>query len=540
MEYGGFLLYLFRNMNKQQTIVFLHVLSVVLLGVGLISCDIISGSNDDHDFPVTIQAVRTFNAQNIKNYSWYSLTADLRYTGSHCLVYVDQTVPSSLSDAMVNEIGQEFDNKVYSIIHTYFGTEYDVDGNGKVILLLLDIQDGYVEGSGGYVAGYFDSTHMYSKETVPNSNEADMLFMDMYPGLLDAAGALDQIAYDSLKVTLAHEFQHLVSFSERVARMPTPKPQDTWINEGLSSAAEYLYLGSHIQWKIDYFNQKGEPGNLVTGYDPLNDANLWGQFFVSWGVWGDTLVNYATVYLFFQWLRIQGGGPDIYRPILIDSAIDAGAVVTAFSNNTGESCTWKDLFRTWLFANLLNNSTGWYGYKDQLNDGEGNVRYLYPRYFTSLDTNEMYDRGSPPPFDANGKAQLIAGDAVYVKLASALPIDDSPQLAYGSATLPAGAPKVGGSYAANEVLIAGNILKAADYYVYSTEVALLNPIGPTGVEINSSLLPPAGSWIPKAKSFSSKGTVSGRGGPYPIDALLGPSQPSETEARIPGVIQASR
>jgi hypothetical protein len=381
MEYGGFLLYFVRNMNKQQTIVFLHVLSVVLLGVGLISCNIILGSNDDHDFSVTIQAVRTFNAQNIENYSWYSLTADLRYTGSHCLVYVDQTVSSSLSDAMVNEIGQEFDNKVYSIIHTYFGTEYDVDGNGKVILLLLDIQDGYVEvSSGGYVAGYFDSTHMYSKKTKRNSNEADMLFMDTYPGLLNKEGALDQTAYDSFKVTLAHEFQHLVSFSERVARMPAPKPQDTWINEGLSSAAEYLYLGSHIQWKIDYFNQKGEPGNPNSKYSYLTDANLWGQYFVSWGAWGDPLVNSSTVSRFFPWPRMPGGGPDIYRSILIDPAVDAGAVVTAFNSKTGGSWDWKGLFRTWLFANLLNNSTGPYGYKNDLNDGEGNVRYLYPRF----------------------------------------------------------------------------------------------------------------------------------------------------------------
>ncbi|MBP7495912.1 MAG: hypothetical protein KA771_10485, partial [Spirochaetales bacterium] len=142
------------------------MLSYVLLGVGLISCDIILGGGDDDGSSITIEAVRTFNAQNIENYSWYTLTADLRYTGFHCIVYVDRTVSPTLSDELVKEIGEEFDNKVYSIIHTYFGTEYDVDGNKKVILLLLDIRDGYGEGSsGGYVAGYFDSTHMYSRET---------------------------------------------------------------------------------------------------------------------------------------------------------------------------------------------------------------------------------------------------------------------------------------------------------------------------------------------------------------------------------------
>ncbi|MBP7495319.1 MAG: hypothetical protein KA771_07475, partial [Spirochaetales bacterium] len=321
----------------------------------------------------------------------------------------------------------------------------------------------------------------------------------------------------------------------------THPPQDTWINEGLSSAAEYLYLDSHIQWKIDYFNQMGEPGSEYESYNPLTDANLWGQYFVSWGVWGDPLVNYSTVYLFFQWLRIQGGGPEIYRSILIDSAVDAGAVVHAFNTKTGGSWDWKYLFRTWLFANLLNNSTGLYGYMDDLKDAGRNVRYLYPRYFTSLNTSEIYNRVSYPPFDTTGKAQLIAGDAVYVKLASDLSIDDSNALAYGSATLPAGVPNLGEvNYAANEVLIAGNILEAAGLYVYPTGAALLTPSGLTQVAINSSLLPPAGSWVPKAKSFSSKGTVSGRGGPYPIDALLGPSHLSENDARIPRAIQSSR
>jgi len=484
---------------------------------------------------ITVQETRTFNAQTLFR-TWEEVRSDLRYVGTHCLVYVEEGESSKIPDPVIAEIGQAFDFKAYPVVTQYFGKPYDVDGNRKVILLLLDIQDGYTEGDGGYVAGYFDSTHMLSSSTYPRSNQADMIFLDTYPGLRTASGEIDPVAKEDLKLTLAHEFQHLVNYSEKEIRQRN-SPMDTWINEGLSAAAEYLYLGKHVQWKIDYFNQVQYQTSQGKPYNPLRDANLWGQYFVSWNTWGDPLVSYSTVYLFFQWLRIQAGSiptgaPEIYKSILQDSASDYQAVVNAFNTHTsdipgGGSWTWKGIFRSWLFANLLNQPSGWYGYKHQLKDEEGKVKYLYPRFFVNLpaDGVKIYPRGAYPPFSVTGstagRAFLLPGDAVYVKLSSELPLAETDTIAYGGVTLSGqDPPKLGtGTYQSGEILVAGNVKGVFDGYVYSTS-SLLTP-GAQGSETSvgiSSLSPPApdAGWIPSGKGFPRS-----RIRPLPMDALLG-------------------
>ena len=520
----------------------LFVLSILL---ATLSCWWDTGSSDSS---ITVQASRIFNARTLSG-SWVQVSSDLRYTGKHCLVYVEEGESSKIPDAVIAEIGQAFDFKAYPVVTQYFGDPYDVDGNGRVILLLLDIQDGYTVGSSGYVAGYFDSTHMLSTSTSSRSNEADMIFLDTYPGLRTASGEIDPVAKEDLKLTLAHEFQHLVNFSVKVIQQGSP--MDTWINEGLSSAAEYLYLGKHVQWKIDYFNQMQYQSSQGKTYDPLKDANLWGQYFLSWGIWGDPLVNYSTVYLFFQWLRIQAGStsngnPEIYKRILQDSASDYQAVVNAFNSYTtsipgGGSWMWKGIFRTWLFANLLNQPSEWYGYKHQLTDDEGKVKYLYPRFFVNLppDGAKIYPRSAYPPLSVTGstagKAFLLPGDAVYVKLAGEFNVTESETdtIAYGGVSLSETNPtvKLGAeTYQNGEILIAGNAKGVFDGSVYSTS-SLLTP-GAQGSETSvgiSSLTPPApdAGWIPKGyditRGTTGKGPFRSPRRPLPMDALLGDS-----------------
>lgn len=105
--------------------------------------------------------------------------------------------------------------------------------------MLLDIKDGFEPSSSvGYTAGYFYPVDMYSNTSLRQaninikSNETDMLYIDIYPGVPDSETTLS---------TVAHEFQHLVNFGVSARRRSSV--MDTWIDEGLSTAAEHLYLG---------------------------------------------------------------------------------------------------------------------------------------------------------------------------------------------------------------------------------------------------------------------------------------------------------
>lgn len=290
---------------------------------------------------------------------WYRVNATLLAVGTKSLIYADNAQLAAVSVSLAREIAAEFDNSIYPRIRASFGEESDVDGNGKILVLLLDIRDGYT-GRGGFVAGYFDPLQLFSPEVANNSNAADMLYMDLNPTL--------EKGLDGFYGTMAHEYQHLINFNTTYIE-GDKKPQDVWLNEGLSMAAEYVYAGEQLQNQLTWYN--GPPDDQAA-FSRLSEGN---NFFV----WGEdpkyALDEYATVYLFFQWLRVHAENgsliykeilknPDQYRDYRAITSVAAKFIDPSFSN-------WEVLLRTWLGANLLGvkdrvGPLGFYGYGGEI------------------------------------------------------------------------------------------------------------------------------------------------------------------------------
>lgn len=309
---------------------------VIAYKYGYSSSAVIAGT-----YTVQFPSQRQFYAQKATDYSWYTVDAILRGSSSHSAVYVAND--QSVSDLTAQNIANEFENKIYPLVRTKFTIESDVDNNGRIILLLIDIIDGYT-GSGGYVAGYFSPYHELTGASYPLSNVADMVFMDTNPMVPGS---------DDFHIAVVHEFQHLVDFNKTFI-LGGGKIFDTWITEGLSSAAEYLYQGSHIAWKIDYYNA-----------DPYDDI-IFGTYFVRWAPsYGNPLSSYSTVYLFFQWLRIQFGD-GVYTDILNDGSVTHTSVENAVDSRTGFTYIWPLILRDWFVANAFNNDAGLWGYNSEI------------------------------------------------------------------------------------------------------------------------------------------------------------------------------
>ncbi|WP_187150764.1 hypothetical protein [Treponema endosymbiont of Eucomonympha sp.] len=294
-------------------------------------------------------AVRTFRVREARESgisAWYDVEALRLASGTHSLVYADKTlkIPVATGKALV----AEYDRHIYDTITSAFGEAEDVDGNGKVIILLLDIIDGYA-GTGGYVAGYFDERNMFSKSVYADSNEADMLFLDVKQ---------QNVPSREFYTALVHELQHLIYFS-RTAR--GEKEQDTWLSEGLATAAEYVYGGPQQRY-VDYFNSTDDRNTIPQG-----------DTFYVWGNRDDPRADYATVYLFFQWLRIHAkNGRGVYRDILASRYRDYRAVVEAANAQiklppgADSGWNWETLFRAWMLANAIGEESGVYGYRGEI------------------------------------------------------------------------------------------------------------------------------------------------------------------------------
>jgi hypothetical protein len=367
-----------------------------------------------------------FWAMDNNDGKFYQLDAQLLAENARCEVWVelgsaDQATAQSIANAysgsiynkMINTFssnviynGRPFNN-VMDFAHFFASNE----SSGKLTILLLDIKDNYVKGSNdSYVAGYFFWPDLYPQSIINGidpsvkTNQRDMIYIDTNPGL----GDIDHIneAYS----TIAHEMQHLMNFMFSYLNRVSGNmvhAMDTWIDEGLSSAAEWAY-GGHSDYKIDWY-KKDQSGLIKKG----NNFYAWGsrknehQYAV--------LDDYATVYLFFQWLRLQSN-ESIYKDIIKSPNENYQAVTTALNAKVpGQGySSWDTTLGDWLAANCINAASGNYGYKNEpkLNTITINYAPTGNASITLYPGEGVYSHASSYTAPAN------AGDIKYLSLTS--------------------------------------------------------------------------------------------------------------------------
>lgn len=294
------------------------------------------------------QRVREFNVRDTDG-SWYSIDAKLKAHSESTIIYVEkgEDVDKDTIELML----EEFDSHIYPLVSEYYGPPADLDENGRVIILLLDIADGYMTEGDPFIAGYFDGTDMIMD---PKSNGGEILYVDTNPGLENIGGLLS---------TVAHEYQHLVNFCEwNVFGNPAGYTSvETWINEGLSLSAEELYTDGLLENRVGFYY-----------YDP-DLRYVKGNNFVTWD--RDLAEDYSSVYLFFHWLRAHGGGSDVYSDIFSSPYSDYRAITRLIADRDGtdlgdlevtndDAATWENALGTWLAATVLLQPSGPYGFRD--------------------------------------------------------------------------------------------------------------------------------------------------------------------------------
>jgi len=137
------------------------------------------------------------------------------------------------------------DMGIIEIDETVFGSPSDIDGNGKVDILLHDIKDGYTPSNGLYTAGYFQPADLIASQS---GNGADIVHLDTYPAIYRADGSRG--SSEGVLQTMAHEYQHLIfAFNKASADL-------TFIDEGLAEWAEVVT--GYTPRSITYLNQATE------------------------------------------------------------------------------------------------------------------------------------------------------------------------------------------------------------------------------------------------------------------------------------------
>ena len=218
-------------------------------------------------------------------------------------VFRDATFPGSIDST----------RGIKSIADGIFGPPPDINGDGKMVILLLDVRDDYEEGvSESFVSGYFDPL-----DQTGGANNQDIVYLDVYPA--DLSGFRAQDVYS----TLAHEYQHLIHFG----RDPG---EHLWVNEGLSELSPVLM---------------GLPHRSFSHY--LANTNL------SLTQFTGSLADYARSALFFLYSWIQLGTPFI-QDLIANTGTSTIGFASAMSGHTELGLV--ELVQNWHLANFIHGS----------------------------------------------------------------------------------------------------------------------------------------------------------------------------------------
>jgi hypothetical protein len=230
---------------------------------------------------------------------------ELKYTGSHCELYVDSGSKPYPSNATLQAFANEFDQRIWPNNTATFGS---------IIFSSIDINIINMDGAWG-VGGYFTPAD-------PNAVYVDCA----------------DINYWGYQI-LAHEFQHL-QHNQKDA------DEDLWVNEGCADLAIAIIYGEDdgtITGHVDGF--EGNPDNDLT-------------------VFQNQMYDYGSAYALIQYFWDRFGGQPTVKALVANKANGPQGIDDTLAS-AGYSERWSGVFPDWCVASRLDDRSidrGQYGY----------------------------------------------------------------------------------------------------------------------------------------------------------------------------------
>lgn len=221
--------------------------------------------------------------------------------------------------ASLEDLGQEFTNRIYPALTSVFGSEWKpgIDGEERITVLFHQMRGG--------AGGYFRTDDEYLKIQSPASNEREMLYL--------ALASLDQ---PQVEAFLAHEFVHLITFNQKERQFNVS--EEIWLNEARAEYAGALlgyndsYPGSLLEQRVKAFLE--EPFDSVTE-------------------WKGKKADYGALTLLTHYLA-EHYGIGILSDSLRSSKVGIPSLDEALGQN-GFSQDFAEVFTDWSIATLVND-----------------------------------------------------------------------------------------------------------------------------------------------------------------------------------------
>lgn len=219
----------------------------------------------------------------------------------------------------LDDLSVEFSSKIYPKITSLFGEVWTpgIDSDGRITILLHQIKD--------ESGGYFRTNDEYSKLQIPDSNEREMIYIN-----------IDYADNPEIKVQVAHEFTHLVTFNQKEKILNSQ--EEVWLNEARADYSSTIlgyndvFEGSNLQKRMkDFINS---PSDSLTE-------------------WQDTKYDYAVASLFMHYLVDHYGISVLSDSLKLKSVGIESINEILFRKNAGRD--FAGIFADWTIATAIND-----------------------------------------------------------------------------------------------------------------------------------------------------------------------------------------
>lgn len=243
--------------------------------------------------------------------------ATLKAMNNYALLWV--TDNTTVNDSDLNYYLNAFTN-FYDDLINYFGAVPNAET--YPVLVGQDQRVNIVFSTMDY-GGYFYAADLYSQTIYPYSNERIIFYIN------------SEMERNYTTGTIAHEFQHMLFYNEKILAGRPGFIDDVWINEGFSQLAEDI---------VGYGYEQGVGTFIVEDFLDNN----WQAPLLTWE---GTLADYGAAYLFARYIY------DRYGPgILSAVATHSDLAQQAMENYSGLS--FRDLFENWAIT-MVGSALNW-------------------------------------------------------------------------------------------------------------------------------------------------------------------------------------
>ena len=307
-----------------------------------------------------------FWAWNDDTSAHFKVSTSLAYVSEHLYFWVQDSI--RVDPALLQELGQVFEIKIYPTDRAFFGSEWTPGVDNDPHLYVV-----YTRGLASRTLGYFFSEDERNPAIDPYSNGHEMFVINA-----NAFASLDESFYG----VLAHEFQHMIEYNQH-------RDQEGWMNEGFSVLATFI-------------NKYG-PGTYDTLFASRPDLQL--NDFPN--DQNKITPHYGAAFLFLDYF-LSRFGEDTTRQLVKIQADGLEGVDVVLSQNgardsvTGLPYTADDVFSDWAVTNYVNNP------------GIGDGRYAYSNYPAFPKIGDTEEISSCPAINQTRTVHQYGTDYIHI------------------------------------------------------------------------------------------------------------------------------